>query len=79
MSELRAAYAATGEAERDTLVGGAQLGYDVVGELERVRANLVALAQVVEQLRSAYNGHTHNGAVPAPPAGEQSALGYTLS
>ncbi len=78
MSELRAAYAAAGEAERDTLLGGVQLGYDVVGELERVRMNLVALAQVVEALRAAYNAHTHNGTVPAPPAGEQVTMPFTL-
>ena len=56
-------------------VGG---GTDVLGELERVRSNLVALAEVVEGLRGKFNGHTHGGAVVEPPAGEQSAVSYTM-
>jgi hypothetical protein len=52
---------------------------DVLAELERVRGNLVALAQVVEGLRAAFNAHTHGGAVGAPPAGEESGTAFTLS
>ena len=53
-------------------------GTDVPGELERLRSNLAALAQVVEDLRSKHNTHTHNGAVAAPPAAEQTTVAYTL-
>lgn len=56
-------------------VGG---GTDVLGELERIRSNLAALAEVVEGLRAKYNAHTHGGAVVAPPVGEQSAVSYTM-
>ena len=56
-------------------VGG---GTDVLAELERIRSNLAALAQVVEDLRAKHNGHTHNGGVGAPPAAEQSIVAYTM-
>jgi len=57
---------------------GAGAGTDVLAELERVRSNLAALAQVVEDLRAKHNTHTHNGAVVAPPAAEQTQTAYTM-
>ena len=57
---------------------GTGLGTDVLAELERIRSNLVALAQVVEDVRAKHNTHTHAGAVAAPPAGEQGNVGYTM-
>jgi len=51
---------------------------DVMGELERVRHNLLALAEIVEDLRVKHNAHTHGGAVAAPPAGEQSQKAWTV-
>jgi Ni,Fe-hydrogenase III large subunit len=50
----------------------------VLAELERIRSNLAALAQVVEDLRTKHNTHTHGGAVAAPPVGEQSTIAYTM-
>ena len=57
---------------------GVGVGTDVLGELERIRSNLAALAQVVEDVRTKHNGHTHGGAVAAPPVGEQAAVAYTM-
>ncbi len=57
---------------------GVGIGTDVLAELERIRSNLAALAQVVEDLRAKHNTHTHNGAVAAPPVAEQSNTAYTL-
>ena len=57
---------------------GVGAGTDVLAELERIRSNLAALAEVVEDLRSKHNTHTHNGAVAAPPAAEQSVTPYTM-
>ena len=45
-------------------------GTDVLAELERVRSNLAALAEVLVSLRARFNAHTHSAAVPAPPAAE---------
>jgi hypothetical protein len=78
MAELRSAASAAGEESGAVVTGGVGFGYDVVGELERVRANLVALAQVVEALRARLNAHTHGGAVGPPPAEEQATTAYTL-
>jgi hypothetical protein len=57
---------------------GTGAGVDVMGELERVRNNLLALVEVLEELRSRYNGHSHGGAVPAPPIGEQAQQAFTV-
>ena len=57
---------------------GVGAGTDVLAELERIRSNLAALAQVVEDVRGKLNAHTQGGAVGAPPAGEQSNVGYTM-
>jgi hypothetical protein len=57
---------------------GTGAGTDIHAELERLRSNLTALAQVLEDLRAKHNAHTHGGAVAAPPAGEQSNVSYTL-
>jgi hypothetical protein len=51
---------------------------DVLGELERVRSNLAALAQVVEEIRGKVNGHTHGAEVSALEAGEQAQTAYTM-
>ena len=48
-----------------------------VAQLERVRSNLAALAQVVEEIRTKLNAHTHGGAVVPPPAGERATTTYT--
>jgi hypothetical protein len=57
---------------------GTGAGTDALAELERIRSNLAALAQVVEDLRGKHNAHNHGGAVVAPPVGEQSNVGYTM-
>lgn len=66
--------------------GGVGTGADVLAELERVRANLLALAEVVEELRGKYNGHTHGenaagayvqgAATAAPAVGQQAGTAY---
>ena len=57
---------------------GVGVGTDVMGELERIRSNLAALAQVVEDLRGKHNGHMHGGAVGVPAVGEQVVVAYTM-
>ena len=57
---------------------GVGAGTDTLAELERIRSNLAALAQVVEDLRTKHNTHTHNSAIAAPPAGEQTQTAYTM-
>ena len=57
---------------------GTGAGTDVTAELERLRSNLAALAQLLEDLRTKHNLHTHNTTVPTPPAAEQTAVPYTL-
>jgi hypothetical protein len=49
------------------------LGVDVIAELERVRANLFALAEVIAEIRQRFHAHTHDGMVASPPANEQIA------
>jgi hypothetical protein len=79
MPDLRAAAESGPEGTPAFGPAGAGTGVDVLAELERVRANLVALAERFEDLRTKYNAHTHNGGVAAPPAAEQSAVPFTLS
>ena len=50
---------------------GVGAGTDTLAELERLRSNLAALAQILEDLRTKHNTHTHNTAVAAPPPAEQ--------
>ena len=71
---------ASGASGEETAFGarGVGGGTDVMAELERVRSNLAALAEVVEGIRAKYNAHTHGGAVVAPAAGEQSGVSYTM-
>lgn len=38
---------------------GGDVGLDVIGELERIRLNLQAIAEVLRQLQATYNGHMH--------------------
>ncbi len=78
MGDLRPASEAS-EASTGYGSGGVGLGAAALDELERVRANLYALAELYEALRTKYNAHTHNGAVAAPPAGEQQQTAFTLS
>jgi hypothetical protein len=77
MAELRA-QSEQGESTQGFGGAGTGLGVDLLGELERLRANLVALAERFEDLRTKHNGHAHGGAVAAPPAAEQSAVAFTL-
>ena len=72
--------ASAGEEDEERAFGAAGVGRgtDVMGELERVRSNLAALAEVVEGIRAKLNAHTHGGAVAAPPAEEQAQTGYTM-
>ena len=77
MAVMQAA-ASGGEAIQAFGAPGVGAGTDVLGELERVRSNLAALAQVVEDLRVKHNGHTHGGAVAAPPVAEQVLTAYTM-
>ena len=53
-------------------------GIDVLAELERVRSNLGALAQVVEEIRTKLNAHAHGGTVAPLPGGEQAVTRYTM-
>ncbi|MBI3971722.1 MAG: hypothetical protein HY332_10580 [Chloroflexi bacterium] len=78
MSELRAATAGGGGGEASVGAGAVGTGVDVVAELERVRANQLTIAAVVEELRGKYNAHTHGGAVAAPLAGEQAQTALTV-
>ena len=57
---------------------GTGAGTDVAGEIERLRSNLAALAEVVEDLRGKFNGHGHDGSVVGPSVGEQSGVAYTM-
>ena len=57
---------------------GTGAGTDVLAEVERIRWNLAALAEVVEGIRGKLNGHTHGGVVGAPAAGEQAVVPFTL-
>jgi hypothetical protein len=57
---------------------GTGSGTDVAAELERIRSNLAALAEVLESLRAKHNTHTHNATVPVPPANEQTTVAFTL-
>lgn len=57
---------------------GTGAGTDVFAELERIRSNLAALAEILESLRTNHNTHTHNTTVPPPPAGEQTNVPFTL-
>jgi hypothetical protein len=77
MAVLTAADATAGEPPAFG-AGGAGLGVDVLRELERVRGDLAALAQVVEEIRAKVNAHTHGGAVAAPAAGEQAATPFVM-
>ena len=67
-----------GAEEKAFGAAGVGAGTEVLGELERVRSNLAALAEVVEGLRGKFNGHTHGGEVSAPPGGEQASVSYTM-
>lgn len=80
MADLRAAAEGGLTGPGDAAFGppGVGVGVDVLSELERIRGNLLALATIVEDLRTKYNAHTHNGAVAAPPAGEQSATAFVV-
>jgi len=75
MGILQASAGSDGELAGAAATGA---GIDVLAALERVRSNLAALAQVVEEIRTKLNAHTHGGAVAAPPGGEQAATQYTL-
>jgi hypothetical protein len=77
MADLRAAgdFGTAGESRVGTGAVGA--GVDLVAELERVRSNLLALAAILEDLRTRYNAHTHGGSAPVPAAGEQSPTAFT--
>ena len=57
---------------------GTGAGTDIPAELERLRSNLAALAEIVEDLRTKHNTHTHNATVAAPPAAEQTTVPFTL-
>ena len=70
--------ASDGGAAQPVGAPGVGAGTDILAELERIRSNLAALAEVVEGLRAKFSGHTHGGAVAAPPAGEQAQTGYTM-
>jgi hypothetical protein len=79
---------AGGEGEAAPAYGssGVGTGADVLMELERVRANLLALAEVVEDLRGKYNAHTHgenaagayvqNATTAGPAPGQQAGTAY---
>lgn len=58
---------------------GVGSGADALGELERIAANLSALAQVLEEVRAALNAHTHAGTAPALAGAEQASTPFTLS
>ena len=74
MGILQASAGSDGELAGAAATGA---GIDVLAALERVRSNLAALAQVVEEIRTKLNAHTHGGAVVPPPAGERATTTYT--
>ena len=86
MAALLQGAAADGEGSGAYGSPGVGTGADVLMELERIRANLLALAEVVEGLRAKYNGHTHvenvaaayaqNAVTNAPVVGQQEGTGY---
>ncbi len=78
MPDLRAADAGGGPGETVSGAGSVGTGVDVVAEVERLRSNVVELARLFEDLRAKHNAHTHNGAVAAPPAAEQTQTAFTL-
>ena len=78
MAVMQASEGRLEEGERAFGAAGVGGGTDVLGELERVRSNLAALAEVVEEIRGKVNGHTHGGEVNAPAVGEQVQTGYTM-
>jgi hypothetical protein len=78
MALLKAASGDEGEERAAFGAPGTGVGTDVLGELERVRSNLAALAEVVEGIRGKLNAHVHGGAVAALPAGEQEVTAYTM-
>lgn len=72
MSDLRAAEVPTTQIGSATGgAGGIGFGTDVTAEVERLRASILALAVVVDELRTRLNGHAHGGAVPPLPAAER--------
>jgi hypothetical protein len=77
MTDLRAAQipqsqasAVTGRGER---IG---FGTDVTAEVERLRASILALAIVVDEVRTRLNGHGHGGAVPPLPLAERATTPF---
>ena len=72
MSDLRAAEVPTAQISGATSgAGGIGFGTDVTAEVERLRASILALAIVVDEVRSRLNGHSHGGATPALPPAER--------
>ena len=78
MADLRAVSEGQVGAPESFGPGGTGVGVDVLGELERMRHNLLALAEILEELRGRYNGHKHCGVVGGPPVGEQSQKSWTV-
>jgi hypothetical protein len=72
MSDLRAAEVPTMPMAGATSGAGAiGFGTDVTAEVERLRASILALAIVVDEVRTRLNGHIHGGAAPALPTAER--------
>ena len=77
MSDLRAA-----EVPAAPMVGatsgasGIGFGTDVTAEVERLRASILALAIVVDEVRARLNGHVHGGAAPALSTAERATTPF---
>jgi hypothetical protein len=56
--------------------GGIGYGTEVSAEVERLRAAILALAIVVDEVRTRLNGHVHGGVVPAMPAAERATTPF---
>ena len=74
MSDLRAAEVPSSLA--GTAAGGTGYGIDVTAEVERLRASVIALAIVIDEVRTRLNGHVHGGAVAALPPAERATTPF---
>lgn len=77
MGDLRAAEVPAGTSGAAMgMAGDVGYGIDVVAEVGRLRASILALAVVVDEVRARLNGHVHGGAAPALPPGERATTPF---
>ena len=77
MTDLRAAEVPAPQIGGSTNgAGGIGFGTDVTAEVERLRASILALAVVVDEVRARLNSHVHGGAVPTLPTAERASTPF---